>query len=58
MSGLMAVARHAFHLDAPCPVCGAGFSQPCHTKGGSYKREIHSERANASESRTFQEALF
>jgi hypothetical protein len=38
-------ARHALHLDVPCPACGAEHSKPCRTPSGAYRRDVHSDRA-------------
>ena len=44
MTDALAAARRALHLDAVCPVCGAGFSQPCHSASGTVRVQVHAAR--------------
>lgn len=48
---LMNMARHAFHLDVPCPTCDAEYSKPCHSKSGIHYMppKVHRPRKAASD---------
>jgi hypothetical protein len=41
----LAEARAALHLDVTCPVCRAGFSEPCRSSSGAVRIQAHGERA-------------
>jgi hypothetical protein len=44
MTDVLAEARRALHLDADCPVCGAGFSEPCRSSSGTVRVRVHAAR--------------
>ena len=44
MTDLVAEARHALHLDISCPVCHAGFSEPCRSSSGAVRVQVHAAR--------------
>jgi hypothetical protein len=44
MTDALSEVRHALHLDVDCPVCGAGFSQPCGSTSGTVRVRVHAAR--------------
>lgn len=59
MTDALAEARRALHLDADCPACGAGISQPCRSSSGTVRVQVHNARTRpAVPVRWFQAALF
>lgn len=53
----MDAARRALHLDVSCPVCQAGFSQPCRSSSGAVRVQAHAERARPA-AQWAQEEMF
>jgi len=44
MTDTLADARRALHLDTGCPLCGAGFSEPCRASSGRVRVQVHAAR--------------
>ena len=44
MTDQLAEARRVLHLDVDCPVCHAGFSEPCRSSSGAVRVQAHTAR--------------
>ena len=44
MTDALAEARRALNLDTVCPVCRAGFSEPCRSASGRVRNRVHAGR--------------
>jgi hypothetical protein len=58
MTDALARARRELQLDTACPVCGAGFSEPCRSRSGTVRAEVHKARKHPAAVRWFQAELF